>query len=273
MKNNKNNWREQQKLEKENAYKTIDEMADKVKQEIDSLKEYLRVQATFDRYSSNNCLLIASKMPTATLLKDRDGWGSSLKPNQDHLIILEPSDPYVKADGKKTIYYNPKRMYDISQTIEQLPEKEEIKDVAKLTALLNLCPVDIKIVDQIGDTDKKAIWNKDENVLYVRRVKNPKDAFKSVSIELARANFDDNSSYELENFKCYCVSYILCKKYDVDISFNEFDEIPQEFKNMTAKEVKEELSSIRNITIDMEMRMENYFDKENKKHRNKEYER
>ncbi|MEI3402399.1 MAG: hypothetical protein V8R51_08955 [Clostridia bacterium] len=63
-----------EKSERKELYDLIDKTADEIKVDPVKFKASLDTQATFDKYSVGNALLITAQMPTATQIKDYDGW-------------------------------------------------------------------------------------------------------------------------------------------------------------------------------------------------------
>ena len=169
----KNAWRERKQQERQEVYDLMDKTADEIKTDINKYKQYLDVQGRFDKYSVGNALVISATYPNATQIKEFDDWkesGAFIKKGANGIKILEPGDSYTRSDGSSAISYNVKKMFDISQTTStQKPRTINYDDRVKLTALLKDCPVDIKAVDEIPNSDKVALWNKEDNVLYVKR--------------------------------------------------------------------------------------------------------
>ena len=165
-------------------------------------------------------------------------------------------------------------MFDISQTTStQKPRTINYDDRVKLTALLKDCPVDIKAVDEIPNSDKVALWSKEDNVLYVKRGGETPTIFKQLAKELTRSALEETGNTELDNFKCESTSYMLCKKYGIDVSDININTIPDVFKNMSASEVRNELTSMRSNMEDINTRMSAYFETISKAQKNKEHER
>ena len=52
-------------------------------------------------------------------------------------------------------------------------------------------------------------------------------------------------------FVAYCVSYILCKRNGIDVSSYNFDKLPSTFFSMDVKEIRAELSKIRDTANDI----------------------
>ena len=245
----KNAWIEKKQQERQEVYDLMDKTADEVKVDIDKYKQYLDVQGRFDKYSVGNALVISASLPTATQLKEFDDWkesGAFIKKGENGIKILEPGDPYTRADGSSGISYNVKKMFDISQTTSnQKPRTISYDDRVKLTALLKDCPVDIKAVDEIPNSNNVVEWNKEDNALYVKRGGETPEIFKQLAKELTRVALEETGNSELDNFKCVSTSYMLCKKYGIDVSDININSIPEAFKNMSASEVRNELTSIR----------------------------
>ena len=141
-----------------------------------------------------------------------------------------------------------------------------------LKAFLHESPVDVKAVDDLPN-GKGAEWNKEDNVLYVRRGLEAPVIFNALSVELARAGLEETGSKELDDFKCYCTSYLVCKKHGIDVSSYRFDNLPEAIKQMDASEVRNELGTIRGTMEDINTRMGQYFESIAKTQKNKEYER
>lgn len=273
----KSAWIEKKQQERQEVYDLMDKTADEVKTDINKYKQYLDVQGRFDKYSVGNALVISASLPNATQLKEFDDWkeiGAFIKKGENGIKILEPGDPYTRADGSSGISYNVKKMFDISQTTSNQKTKTiSYDDRVKLTALLKDCPVDIKAVDEIPNSNNVVEWNKEDNALYVRRGGETTEIFKQLAKELTRVGLEETGNSELDNFKCVSTSYMLCKKYGIDVSNISINSIPEVFKNMSASEVRNELTSMRSAMEDINTRMSAYFETISKTLKNKEHER
>ena len=273
----RDSWVKKKQEERAMAYKLMDETADTISKDDSLFKMYLDIQGSFDKYSVGNCLLITSQMPNATQIKDFEGWkeaGTFIKKNAKSITILEPGDQYTRADGTVSTSYNPKKVFDISQTnMKSKPRNVSMADKTKLTAILNECPVDVKVVDDISGTTRLAEWNKDDNVLYVRKNEDIHSTFVQLAQELARAGLETTGNTELDNFKSSCVAYMVCKKHNVDVANYELKIIPDSMRNMTPSEIRNELSSMRSTMEDINSRISQHYEKMAKAPKNKDYER
>ena len=273
---NKNAWIEQKQKERGEVYKLIDYTAEEIKTDLSKYLTYLDIQGRFDKYSVGNGLLITSQMPNATQLKDFNDWkeqGAFIKKAENGIKILEPGDSYTKRDGTTATSYNVKKLFDISQTsMKGKQRKNSYDEKMILTALLKDCPINIKAVDEIENSTNSALWNKDESVIYVKRGEDTSKIFKEISTELVKASLEETGNPELDNFKAKSTSYMICKKYGIDVSDIDIT-IPNSFKEMTSSEVRNELSSMRNQLEDINTRMSSYFESTMKKEKNKDMER
>lgn len=273
----RNAWIKKKQEERKGAYDLIDKTASEIVNDNEKFKTYLDVQGRMDKYSVGNALLITAQMPNATQLKEFEDWkeaGAFIKKNATSITILEPGDPYTRADGTQATSYNPKKMFDISQTtFRQNNRVMGYDEKTKLTALLKDCPVNVKAVDEIDGTNIVAQWNKQDNVLYVKRGGETKDIFRELSSELARVGLEETGNASLDNFKCKCTSYMLCKKYGIDVSSFDLSSIPDSLKSMSSSEIRNELGTMRNALEDINSRMNQHFESISKKAKSKEQER
>lgn len=273
---NKNEWAERKQNERNEAYILIDSTALDIINNSDKFKQYLDIQSKFDKYSVGNCLLITAQKPNAIKLKDFNAWkesGGYVNKNEKGIIILEPGESYEKSDGTVSQSFNPKRLFDITQTnIKEKPKTNSYDEKLLLQALLYECPIEVKVEDKL-ESNKIAEWKQEDNTLYVGRDSDTTAIFNAISKELAKSSFDSNNSSEIIDFKANCISYIISKKYNLDSSNIQINNIPESFKDLTSKEVRNELSEIRNVMEDINSRMTQYFESISKNNKNKDYER
>ena len=112
-------YKERKEQERKETYEKLDSTSDKMRFNGELFQTYLDVQARFNRYSVNNCILITAQRPDATKLADFPTWqkaGVSVKTGEKSLVILEPRGTYERKDGTKATNYAPKKVFDISQT-------------------------------------------------------------------------------------------------------------------------------------------------------------
>lgn len=257
--NGQNNWREQQNKDRQAIYATMDRMALIVGDDSSKFQEYLNVQSRFAKYSVGNCLVILEKAPNSTQIKDKVSWeekGVSLKENAKAIKILEPNQ------SNNGVYYNPKKVYDISQT--NSPKRDTIinYDTRKLLeALLYDCEIETKSVEKLSDGTIGSEYNKQENILYVCKDMDRETLFQTIFQEMAKIEMEDTLKNDTKNFRSYCASYMMCKRYGIDVSSFNFESLPQEITNQKdAKGIRRELDEIRGNFEKMNERMSDYFE-------------
>ena len=230
------------------------------------LQKYLDVQSTFDRYTTNNALLILAQRPDAQKLGDYGYWrdhGFYLKrmERQNPVLILEPGKTYKREDGTVGNYYNAKKLYDISQTTmsDTTIQKSEYEEHDLIRALVSTPPVNIVAAEPEQMPDEKgAFFKPEEGCIYVRKGMSAQEIFKSLVPELVFAGYADGNPHYDKNedaFHVSCASYMLCKKYGMDTSRYNFLHAPEFFENMEPQEVRGELSKARDAANAISGRM------------------
>lgn len=268
--NSKNNWKEQNK-KRNDAYRKMDEMSFKITKDGHMFKQYLNILNRFEKYSVGNCLLILETEPNAIQIKEKKDWidkGYDTVENAKSMTILEPN----KVDGK--VYYNPKDEYDISQTNAPIPKEKTYTNKEMLLAIFSICDkenVTREVVDILPSGNKGAEYIESENKLYMCRGLKPEYLIKTVIQEIARIEMKNFENSEMKEFKTYCISYMICKKYGLDISKFDFSNLPKDLINKAkGKEIREELDDIRTNFIEINSKVAEYFEKEEKSKKNKE---
>ena len=230
------------------------------------LQKYLDVQSTFDRYTTNNALLILAQRPDAQKLGDYGYWrehGFYLKrmERQNPVLILEPGKTYKREDGTVGNYYNAKKLYDISQTTmsDTTIQKSEYEEHDLIRALVSTPPVNIVAAEPEQMPDEKgAFFKPEEGCIYVRKGMSAQEIFQNLVPELVFAGYADGNPHYDKNedaFHVSCASYMLCKKYGMDTSRYNFLHAPEFFENMEPQEVRGELSKARDAANAISGRM------------------
>ena len=236
---NKEEWIEFKKQEKQDVYALIDTTAEKIVSDGQEFKKYLDTQSKFEQYSVGNTLLVTAQMPEATMLRDYESWinaGGYPKKNRKDVKILEPADSYMRDDGSIGTNYNVKYVSDLSQVnIRQKQRPMKYDNKLLLRVFLNSSQAEVQVVNEIVGTDRSAFYDKERDVLYVARGAEVPQIFHEVTQELAKQEIGEDSS--LDSFKANCVSYMICKKYGIDVSNYNITDIPYEL-------IREELEPI-----------------------------
>ena len=256
----KENFAEKKRAEKERVYNLIDDTALDVMSSPEKFKAYLDTQSRMDRYSAVNALLIYSQLPKATQLKDFDDWSKDnvkIVKGAKSISILEPVE-YAKRDGTTGISYNVKRMFDVSQTNGRKTPAPSINRDPKefITTMFDASPVEVQLVDELPYPNMGAFYNNEKQTLFVKKaVGDSVVVAQCVAQELAHAQLSINSeTYSRRDmgFQAVCIGYMICKKHGIDTQNFAIERIPDEYKNMNAKEVRAFLSKTRNAMSDIQ---------------------
>ena len=186
-------WAAKKKAERDEVYALTDATAEAVCADGGKFREYLDVQAAFRNYSATNALLILATKPDARRLGDKDFWrdqGVYIKRQEfGHPIkIVESNGEYTRDDGSIGVSYNIKRVYDISQTTARTRAPQAISHDARalLNALIYKRPAPMQSVDELPN-GMNAVYDREQNAVFVRRGLSAIDLFCGLSKALAQA--------------------------------------------------------------------------------------
>ena len=257
-------WAAKKKAERDEVYALADATAEAVCADGGKFRDYLDVQATFRNYSATNALLILATKPDARRLGDKDFWrdqGVYIKRQEfgRPIKIVESNGEYTRDDGSIGVSYNIKRVYDISQTTARTRTPQAVSHDARalLNALIYKRPAPVQSVDELPN-GMDAVYDREQNAVFVRRGLSAIDLFCGLSKALAQAELArTGEEYTEENvgFKAQCVSYILGKEFGVDVSGYAF-EAPADFlRTDDPQTIRAELTDIRDTAYDISARM------------------
>ena len=231
------------KEKREWAYKTQDEMVEKIMQDREMFETYLDVQSRFDSKSVGNALLIMAQDPKATQLRDSKGWIDSkiyIRRNPKKITILEPRE-YIREDGTEATSYDTVDLIDISQThskgkINTVPYTDE----SILKGILAIAPVEIETVSFDLENGKVANYNANTRKIEVNETADTKEIIKGLINEVAKIHMATFENTELNNFSNSFATILTCKKYGLPTQNIQIS-IPEELKEMNSQDVKVEL--------------------------------
>ena len=252
-------WAAQKQAQRKEAYELIDNTCLEMASGGDAFRSYLEVQGRFDRYSVNNAILVSAQMPEATQLKEKAAWKANrvyLNKDAQKVIILEPGQEYTRKDGAKAKGYNPKEVYDISQTSAAgRGLEQDAKSMRELVAaLVDASPVPFVPVD---DLELPAFYDSTQEATFVRKGLSEQELFVGMAQETAAAIFDfkHNESRDSSNFKAYCVAYMTASRYGVDTRGFDFSRLPGKYAKMETQDFKAELGGMRDVMGEIQTEM------------------
>lgn len=270
----KEKWKETQNKKRKQANEIADTMSLRITTDGNLFKNYLDIQSRFSKYSVSNCLIVLKNNKNATQIKDKKSWEEKgyqvfEKEIEKPITILEP----VKSKGGVT-FYNPKDEYDISQTDAPIPEEKIYTTRELLRAILQTCKIEKQVVDMLDNGKLGVEYKKEENKLYMCRGMLPSKLLQGIMQQLANIQMQEITNSEMKEFKTYCVSYMLCKKYGIDILKFDFNELPDDIKSLSdGKTIRQELDSIKKVFESINNDISSYFIDIEKENKNKNQER
>ena len=255
-------WVERQQKERDQVYGMIEQAVLETASDPKRFMEYLDVQARLDRYTVSNAMLIMKQYPTATLLKEKNDWTDErvyVRQSEKPVLILKPKE-YVRLDGGFATAYNVRRVYDISQTsFRGTTEKESVDLKLLSTAVVNSALVPVLINKERTSPEQKAVYDHQERTVFVSKdMSNATELFQLLALEMAHvqlAEREENYDRDGNAFRAGCIAYLLCKKNGVDAVCYAVEELPKEWKEMEAKDIRGELSVIKEAFGEVQGRM------------------
>ena len=156
-----------------------------------------------------------------------------------------------------------KKVFDISQTTAKAKDRPAMKRDERLLlkAIIHNAPCPIEISQKLPESIN-AVYRPDDKKIYVRPGLEAGDIFRGISQELAHAHLDSGAYKRSDHaFTAYCVSYVLCSRYNVSKDMFQFDRLPEGFSTMDARSVRNELSKIRDVANEISSDMAKVLDK------------
>lgn len=256
---NKMSWQERARKDKEWANKTSDEMAMQVSADMKKFVEYLDVQSKFEMYSASNVLLILNQNKDATYLREYNKWkedGYEIDDLNKKVIIVKP-EQVKKEDGSTIVYYNAKRLFDVSNTnAPKLEEKETPEKETILKSILNSYDWQVEVVDSL-ENNLLAKYDRENNTIQICRGQDIDSKLQDLVQETAKKYYEikeDDEDKNIKQFKSTCVAYMFCKKYKIDFPTNNFKELTNMITG-EPKDIKKELESIKDVYTSIKDRM------------------
>lgn len=271
----KEKWAAGKKEDREKAFSLINDAAIQLTASDEALRNYLDIQSRFDRYSVGNALLIAMQMPEATKLADFDTWvkeGAHIEEGSTAITILEPGKEYAKETGGTGVFWNTKKVFDVSQTTVQRHDTPKVALDARvmLRALIHNAPCKLELSNNMA-MPFNAVYNPDKKEILLRQGLDAPTIFRDLSQELALAHMDKGSfSRSACIFTANCASYMLCRRNGIPVDSFSFERKPEGFKNMQGQDVRAELSKIRDAANTITADMRQYLEAQNRSQKNKD---
>lgn len=258
----KKEYAEKMKYQKNTLYEMSNKQALKVAADTPTYLDYLTLLSCFG-YTVTNTLLVMAQKPEASLLKDSENWRKSkcyIKKGEKGIQILEPKGEYERNDGTIGTSYAIKYVFDISQISSNVKNDRQYMSAKNIfRGLLYESTVALKNSD-MPINGQNVFYSSSDSTIYYCSNLSENELLEGIIREFCYAEFDQqyaDFNRKRDQFVVESAAFILCRKLGVHIQNNDFaSHSPQYFTNMNAKEIKEELSNIKNLFQDVYDRVE-----------------
>lgn len=218
------------KQEREETWMQIDGQAQSVFKDGASLQKFLDFMAgQYNMPKVPNLLLLYSQNPEVKLVKSFDEWKHdrrSLRTGvHGYTYII---DTKYEKDGEMRSGYAISKGYDITQTKGRPLEERPQRDIhTLLEAVLKNQNIRLQIADNLPDKIQ-AQYIPNQRTIYIRNGMSEITTFHAINRELACAALDQhdgNYARNRVNAQAFCATYILGKRYGVDVSGFDLEKV------------------------------------------------
>lgn len=215
-------------------------------------------------YTVTNALLIMAQKPDSVMLKDSSHWRDKhlyIKKGEKGIQILEPSGEYERGDGTIGTSYNPKYVFDVSQinTKDILYHEPEMNVENIVTGLTYDSPVKLNMLENMYG-NVQVLYSPESKSIFYSPGLEPDVLLQGLVREYCHVEFDRQyNSYNRETCRFFVESsaYIVCRKYGINTNDQQFmNETADYFYGMDSKEIKKELSQIKELSRDVSARID-----------------
>lgn len=240
------------KQEREETWMQIDGQAQSVFKDVASLQKFLDFMAgQYNMPKVPNLLLLYSQNPEVKLVKSFDEWKHdrrSLRTGvHGYTYII---DTKYEKDGEMRSGYAISKGYDITQTKGRPLEERPQRDIhTLLEAVLKNQNIRLQIADNLPDKIQ-AQYIPNQRTIYIRNGMSEITTFHAINRELACAALDQhdgNYARNRVNAQAFCATYILGKRYGVDVSGFDLEKVAgiQEHGQKDPQELRLFLNDVR----------------------------
>lgn len=240
------------KQEREETWMQIDGQAQSVFKDGASLQKFLDfMTGQYNMPKVPNLLLLYSQNPEVKLVKSFDEWKHdrrSLRTGvHGYTYII---DTKYEKDGEMRSGYAISKGYDITQTKGRPLEERPQRDIhTLLEAVLKNQNIRLQIADNLPDKIQ-AQYIPNQRTIYIRNGMSEITTFHAINRELACAALDQhdgNYARNRVNAQAFCATYILGKRYGVDVSGFDLEKVEgiQEHGQKDPQELRLFLNDVR----------------------------
>ena len=256
--------------------------------ESEKYAEYIATMAKFPHYSINNCILIASQCPTASLVCGYKKWQTdfnrTVNKNEHGIMIIAPIKykadveepmfdenvhPILDENGKQKKEkvqrefqgFRPAYVFDLQQTSgEPIPSLATLLDAAVddfetlKELVIKVCPVPVEFSADTGSAN--GYYSPSEQKIVIKEGMPELQTIKTMIHECAHARLghggeDDKWDRQTKEVQAESVAYWVSSMLNLDTSDYSFGYIAGWSKDKEVSELKENLELIKNTADEM----------------------
>jgi hypothetical protein len=258
----KDKWAAEKKEQRDAVYTLLDTATVKAVSSPEQLKAFLDVASRLSRYSTSNALLITEQKPNATRLGDFNYWkdrGSNVLRGQKGITILEPGAEFAREDGSAGVYYEPKKVFDVTQTHGRVraPQPAQYVDRILISSLMEAGGKEIQTVEPTAGASK-ALFDPKTNIITIEKGLGINEGFAALAREVAQVEFSETAEdYNHKDFTFHAdaTAYIITKRAGLATDGIEL-KIPEGLADKEPKEIRAELNRVHEAANEVFGRME-----------------
>lgn len=223
---------------------------------------YLDIQARLD-YTVSNTLLIMAQKPDAMMLKDNTHWKENnlyIKKGEKGIQILEPKGEYERADGSIGTSYAVKYVFDISQMSGKFQMNKPSYTTQMILSGLTFDSHVSLVNNDYALAGKSVEYIPSSKTIYYKRGLTENELLNGLIREFCYVEFENQYgeiNMQRDTFMIESSAYLLCSQLGVQVSDISFaNHVQDNFNGMNTREIKKELSDIKELSDDILKRVE-----------------
>lgn len=217
-------------------------------------REYLELQSRFERYSVSNVFLLLAQKPEATMIGDYASWQEKevyIRKGEKAFYILDPKGDHKRPDGTIGPRFAVKKMFDVSQTTYVKPQEPEVSvdEREMIQALIHDQSCSF-VIDNDLSFGVCAEYRPQEKCVHVVQGLPGPVLFRSLAAQIAAMYMGSDSE-----FHTTAAAYLVCRRAHMEPP--EIEIMPENFAEMDAGKIREELTQIRKAGNDLTLHLNN----------------
>lgn len=245
-------WKETRRMERENISAMRESGVVEITSHPESYTAYLTMQGSNPTYSPGNITLAMLQNPAASVIGTRDRWQS-----MGRTVLEDQRDKGVKIFARAPFPikgYTLSDAYDVTQTQGRPVKETHLCDGSKEmdTALATLLKYSLVPVVTDADLDCPALYDAEQQALYINPASQDGEAFGAIATEIAHARIHNkgyNKYYDRaeSQLDAESVGYILCRRFGVEREMPDASKVAALYEGLEPGERAEVLDKVQDI--------------------------